>query len=681
LIEMRTLSAATILLVLLTACPARREERAAPRAAGPVILISIDTLRSDRVGHGLTPRIDELARDGVRFERAFSHVPQTFPSHTTVMTGLLPQNNGVRDNIGYTLAGGVPTLADVLRSNGYATGAAVSSYVLRRATGLDRGFDFYDDAVEGHGAVDVEAERNGDRTREALEQWLAGTSSRKLFAFLHLYEPHAPYRPPEELGRGRSPYDGEVAYADAIVGRFLATLKKRGLYDDALIVLFSDHGEGLGDHGEDEHGVFVYREALQVPLIVKLPGRVRAGTSVASLAALTDIAPTVLAAAGVAAPHLDGVDLFGPPTAAGRQLYAESYYGRFHLHWAELTSLIDGRFQYIEAPARELYDHAADPAERTNLAATDRRTAFALAAALKPLVRLQQPSAVDDEDRRKLAALGYIGSSADAGGEYPDPKTRIQYLRMYQEARRVAGSGAFDRAVPLLQTLTRENPALVDEWLLLADAYEKTGRRRDAIATLTAARPLFHGSANVTLTLARMLVAERRYDEAREAAAAAVGEDPALAYEMLSRIALLRGDVAGARRAIGQAEQAAPHRTATLLAVAEVATRAEDWSGALAALDRAAAEVRERHLPPLRDLEARRGDALLHLMRGPEAEQAFRAETTAFPDNLPAWGNLAVILAAQGRRDDAVALLREVQQKNPGPAAERMVQETMAAIR
>jgi arylsulfatase A-like enzyme/Flp pilus assembly protein TadD len=668
-----SLAAAAAALMLL-GC--HRDEQPARAGQPPIILISVDTLRSDRVGHGLTPHVDQLGREGTSFERAFSHVPETFPSHTTIMTGLLPQNNGVRDNIGYTLDPKVPTLASVLKEHGYATGAAVSSYVLRRATGIDHGFDSYDDELEYRSSLDVEAERNGEHTTAALEHWLDGVPSHKVFAFLHIYEPHAPYDAPAEYAKGRSPYDAEVAYADAIVGKFLDDLKRRGLYDEALIVFLSDHGEGLGDHGEDEHGVLVYREAIQVPLIVKLPHAAGSGQRVHDLAALTDVMPTILAAAGIDAPKTDGVNLLSGRHTS-RQLYVESYFPRLHVHWHELTSLIDDHFQFIDAPKRELYDHGADPTERQNLVESNRRTAFGMADTLKPLVRFQPPSAVDEEDQRKLAALGYIGSvSTGAGGDYPDPKDRIQYVRMFRQAQRLPDA----QAIPLLQKLTRENPSLVDEWAMLAGAYERTGRRALAIATLHEANKLFPGSPSVTLPLAQVLLSDKRYAEARAHAELALKQDPVLAHEMLSQIAFVQGDGAAARREIDLALSGAPHRTTTLMQLARIQEKGEDWTGALATLDGTAGEVRSRHLAPMRDLEAQRGQALLHLGRGPEAEQAFRAEIASFPDNLPAWGNLAVILAVEGHRDEAMHLLAEAKRKNPGPAAERMVQETLDAV-
>src|SRR6185436_11184295 len=294
--------------LLLAACAPHPAET---RFAGaPVILISVDTLRADHLpAYGYrgvaTPNIDALRHDAILFRRAWSHVPLTLPSHASILTGLLPTEHQVRNNIGFRLRGDVETLPAALRRAGYATGGAVSSYVLRRATGIAASFDFYDDDI----AAEVE-QRSGARTVAAALPWIERNAARPFFFFLHLYEPHAPYAPPEPFrSRYRNPYDGEIAAADAALGTFLAGLKKSGVYDRAIIVFLSDHGEGLGDHGEEEHGIFLYREALQVPLLLKLPRAQRGGTAIDGDAALVDVAPTLAALTGARLPRSSGADL------------------------------------------------------------------------------------------------------------------------------------------------------------------------------------------------------------------------------------------------------------------------------------------------------------------------------------------------------------------------------------
>ncbi|MFI5197300.1 MAG: sulfatase, partial [Thermoanaerobaculia bacterium] len=328
----------------------------------PIVLISVDTLRSDHLpAYGYagveTPAFDALRKDSILYERAWSHVPLTLPSHASILTGREPSGHGIHDNLGYHLKADVPTLAELLKKLGYETGGAISCFVLKGESGISRGFDFYDDAVEpaeGQAALG-RVQRAGPETEAHLEAWLAARpAAGKFFAFLHLYEPHTPYEPPEpyKTRYAAQPYDGEIAQADAIVGKFLAFLKARGLYDKALIVFLSDHGEGLGDHGESEHGMFLYREVLQVPLFVKLPGGRRGGETVAAPAALSDVFTTLAEAAGVPAfARPEGTrSLLDAPGAPARRILSETFFPRIHFGWSGLTSLFDGRWHYIEAP-------------------------------------------------------------------------------------------------------------------------------------------------------------------------------------------------------------------------------------------------------------------------------------------------------------------------------------------
>ena len=343
----------------------------------PIILVSIDTLRSDRLpaygyAAGATPAIDALAADSILFERAYAHVPLTTPSHASILTGLLPPAHGVRDNLGYRLeAAALPYLPRLLRQAGYATGAAVSAHSLRGEAGFADGFDFYEDRIPvparaGLGGI----QRPGAATLAAALGWLRSNGGKPFFLLLHLFEPHTPWAPPEPFAsRHASAYDGEVAAADAVLAELVAELRRLGAYDRAAIVLLSDHGEGLGEHGEEEHGVLLYREALQVPLLVKLPGGKRAGERLAAPVQLVDVAPTLLELAGLPRPPgLDGRSLLSvsadePP----RPVYGESWYSRLHFGWSELGSLIEGSWHLIDGPDPELYDLAADPGETDNL--------------------------------------------------------------------------------------------------------------------------------------------------------------------------------------------------------------------------------------------------------------------------------------------------------------------------
>jgi choline-sulfatase len=480
-------SAAVALTVAAVAC-ART-----PVGKPPVVLISVDTLRADHLppyGYSdvATPAIDTLAHDSIRFDNAYSHVPLTLPSHAALLTGLLPYENGVRDNLGFRLAETHATLATLLRAEGYATGAAVSSYVLRSDRGLGSGFDHYDDRMPDNPT----RERPGGQSADALARWAAGIKEKPLFLFLHIYEPHAPYTPPEPF-RSRyagRPYDGEIATADAAVGRFLDFLKRERLYDPAIILLLSDHGEGLGEHGEEEHGVFLYREDLRVPLFLKLPGAAEAGRTVSAPVGLTDVVPTVLSLLHRAVPeNLRGVPLLAflkSGDVSPRRIYGETLYPRLNLAWSDLASLTDDRYEYIEAPRPELYDLRADPQEQNNLApgapAAFRTMRVALAALNRPFAL---PEASTPEEVKRLASLGYIHvSSAPAPGRLPDPKDRIEILRDFRRLLDLFSSGNDKESIALARKVVARDPGILSAWTALSGSLERTGKPGEAVAAL-----------------------------------------------------------------------------------------------------------------------------------------------------------------------------------------------------
>lgn len=671
-------------LLLVTTC-SRPEQRPASHHI-PIFIISIDTLRSDRIGaygyrDASTPNLDRFRTESVLFEHAFSHVPQTLPSHATLFGGTLPPTTGVRDNLGYALPENAPTLPQILKDHGYVTGAAVSSYVLRRATGIGRGFDFFDDEVEAEIETGpTAAERNGDRTRELFENWLTGVSGDAVFGFLHIFEPHAPYRAPQEYA-AKDPYDGEVAYADAIVGRFFETLRRRGLYDRALIVVLSDHGEGLGDHGEDEHGFFVYRESIQVPLMVRLPNAARAGTSARHPVGLFDLAPTVLSLAGIAVPpQMQGINILsnGLPS---RDIYSETYYPRLHFAWHELRSMIGDRFHYIDAPKRELYDYVADRGETANIIAEQRRIAAAMAASLAAIKSdFALPKSVDPEEQRKLAALGYIGSTVGTGENLPDPKDNIHFVRMFAEAAAIVDAGRDREAVARLTKLTRESPRMVDAWALLARSYRRLGQPDRALDALRQALRLFPQNPHVGLALADLLFSMGHYQAAKEHALLAAPADPARAHAALAEMELQRGDIEDAERNAVLALRESPDRAATLRLLAVIRKRQLRFAEELDLLDRASGEVERLRLEPIPGLHYDRGRALLQLGRGPEAEAAFAREKDLFPKNIRAWADLALVRSARGDALGARQTLQEMLRVRSDREARRVAAEARQII-
>jgi choline-sulfatase len=542
------------------ACGRRPAPERVP-AGTPVILISIDTLRADHVpayGYGgvATPALDRLRADGILFRNAWAPAPLTLPSHVTMLTGALPPEHGIRANAGFTLrAGSGPSLPLLLRSLGYATGAAVSSYVLRAETGLAGLFDFYEDGIDppAHGSF-AEHQRRGDVTASLAGDWTLAHRAAPFFFFLHLYEPHVPYDPPEPF-RSRyatSPYDGEIASADAIVGTFLDHLRAAGIYDRALVILTSDHGEGLGDHGEEQHSILLYGEALRVPLIVKLPGGRRAGETTFEPAQLADILPTVTGLLGIDTPAgLAGHSLLDLRAAGERRLYAETLYPRLSLGWSELRSLADARWHLIQGPRPELYDLERDPRETRDVAATEPAVAARLGAELDRLhpLRLVTPEAVPPEVSERLGALGYVGGRAGSGaGMAPRlaPRDGLPILREFQAAARLAGEGRLEESETELRRLLASSPQLLEARLQLGDVLLQMGRAAEAADVLAAAAAMEGASGDVWVALGEARLRQGDVGEAEAAGRRAIAESPTRAHELLARVALRRGDVAGA---------------------------------------------------------------------------------------------------------------------------------------
>ena len=651
----------------------------------PVVLISIDTLRADHLpAYGYTrvdtPNLDALRRDAVLFENAYAHVPLTLPSHTTIFTGLLPPQNGVRDNLGYALSAKTPTLASVLKAGGYATGGAVSSVVLSHATGVSRGFDFWEDNVEPTRVNQSlsRVQRPGDETEALLAGWIDAHRKASFFAFLHLFEPHSPYEPPEPYrSRYALPYDGEIARADEIVGRLVAFLKERDLYRNTLIVFLSDHGEGLNDHGEDEHGVLLYREEIHVPLFVKFPQGRRAGETVSSPVALTDVFPTIAAATGLAVPEgLAGRSLAAgaaePADGGGRRIYSETLYPRLHLGWSDLASLTDARNQFIESPRPELYDIVADPAERNDLAASLPAPFRALSAALAQMPRpLQPPGSADPEAVRKLAALGYVSATpADLSRkDLPAPRDRIGAVEKLKQGFGALQAARYGEAATVFQELLRSDPGMTDVWQLYADACLKLGRDEDALAALQTAAKLSPGNPQVLMALSDYYLAVGDYAQARRHAELVGEAGSTNPHENLARISLAEGKLDDAAREARAALALYPTRRVPHLVLARVARDRRDYAGALAELALAARPQETGAGAPLQNLNFLRGDCLARLGRDAEAEAAFLQELHDFPANPSPRTALALLYASQGREDDARRALTELVEQLRTPDA------------
>jgi choline-sulfatase len=687
-----------LLLALALAGACRRDAPPpAPVAAfpgAPVILISIDTLRADHLpawGYDgvRTPNIDRLRADAVLFRNAYSQVPLTLPSHTSILTGLLPAGHGVRDNVGYRLTSAPgATLPQALRQQGYATGASVSAYVLRGSTGLAPLFDWYDDPIAFAPRGDLGSiQRPGAATVASARSWIAARGHAPFFFMLHLFEPHTPYDAPEPYrSAAAQPYDAEIAHADAILGTFLDALRQQGVYDRAIIILLSDHGEGLGEHGEREHGIFVYREAIHVPLLIKLPKNAGAGGDVAAPAALVDVFPTVLSLTG-AQPRtgLAGIALLGPHAKPlpPRRIFSESLYARLHLGWSDLRSLIDDRHHYIDAPRAELYAFAGDPREQKNVLAEDRRATASFRADLARFdKKLTAPGAASSEEMAKLAALGYISAPSAAGsGERADPKDVIGQLERYSAARDALARGELDAAIAQFRAVLQENPDFTDASLGLVQAYEAGGRSSDVIEVyrgLLTRNPAL--TEQVAIGLATAFLNAGRLAEARDHAQLALSSNPAAAHLLLGRIALAAKapmDAQQHARAAARDPHYAP-QAVLLLNDALLSAGPEHAADALRALDEFKSERAARGEAAAPMIETARAGALMRLGRVDDAIAALQAEIRLQPANRETYGRLAAIHLLRKDVPAAEAVLELMARNDPTPASYALAVQTLA---
>ena len=474
----------------------------AASAQTPVILISVDTLRADHLGvYGYramaTPNIDSLARGGSVFEAIACQVPLTLPSHTALFTSTYPFFNHVEENEGHVAAGAV-TLAAVLHSHGYRTAAFIGSALLERHLGLDHGFDFYDSpftvSTEGppnHLAAGVR--RDGALVVRAARQWLAANHGQPVFAFLHFFDLHAPYAhasSPSGLPNAAG-YDAEIQYVDRLIGQLQQALAAGGWWDHSLVVLLSDHGESLGEHGETSHGYFIYQSTLHSPLIVHWP----AGASgylprVSEPGGLIDVAPTILDFLKLAPPpQFSGASLLPAARSGrtdGRAVYSESVYARDAFRWAPLRGIRVGAYQYIDAPKPELYDLARDPAERHNLAVENPPQLQNLCARLTELMAHPDPhpaagpSAVSPERRRLLESLGYLSGAASPsahGGSAPppDPKDKLGEYNLYEKALAAMFSNHSQEAIANFRRLLAGDPHNSLARYYFGDAFLRSG--------------------------------------------------------------------------------------------------------------------------------------------------------------------------------------------------------------
>ncbi len=642
----------------------------APRDAGRtnVLLVTIDTLRADRTGGRLTPSLNALAARGTRFLNARSPVPLTLPAHASLMTGLLPPRHGVRMNGVHRLSPAVPTLATTLDAAGYQTGTIVGAYVLDRRFGLARGFDTYDAEIPRREEIagELEAERRGDIVADRAIAWLKGRHpDAPFFLWMHLYDPHAPYEPPaswlERAGGQR--YDGEVAYADAQLGRVIDALQASGQADRTLVIVTGDHGESLGEHGEPTHGLLVYEGAVRIPLVVAGPGVPRAER--ADAASLVDVLPTVLRLLGFQpAAAGDGRDLLARKAEdAEAEVYLETEYPDA-AGFAPLRALVDGRWKYVGgAEPAELYDLSVDPSERRDVSGAHRGVVDAMAQRVRAMTAGAAPSTIvapSPEVAERLRALGYV-ASAPASASNPaarlSPRLLVTVWPAFQGALGDMAAKRTDRAVPALAALARDFP----DSLLFQSSYgralDEAGRSTEALAVYRRAVARWPQNTALLQGLATAARSAGLPDEALKAEQAVLAIDPtdAAAENGIGLLHADQGRAGAARDAFRRAIALDPNvvsywvNLGNACRAAGQAREAEDAYRRALSLDEAS-------------VDAMNGIGVLLVQAGRAGEAAgwFERAVEASPEFYEAWLNLGIARQEQGERAAAAAAYRRV---------------------
>ncbi len=456
-----------------------------------VLLITLDTTRADHLpmyGYDKvkTPGLERLSDESFVFEDAISHVPLTLPSHTSMLTGLLPISHGIRDNAGFFLDQGITTLPEILKSNGYATSAFVSAFVLDSRWQLNQGFDFYYDNFnleEFKQLNPQDAQRPAEETEIEAEHWLESHKNKPFFSWVHFYDPHDPYDPPEPFRANyqENPYDGEIAYMDVYIDKLMNKLESLGLKEKTIVVVTGDHGEGLGEHEELTHAMFVYQSTQHVPLLLHVPGA-KSGR-IKGIARHIDLLPTILDLTGIPAQKgLQGTSLLpliNGEKDANKTSYSESIYAELHYGWSPVKSITTEQYKYIDAPKPELYDRIEDPAETRNLFQEKSNYAKVLHDQLNEMIAkysskdLQRPQKMDPETEERLRALGYIGSNVQSTAESrkTDPKDKIHLARSLQLASAHTQAQRYREAIDMLIPVLKEDPAMTDAHFMAGVSY------------------------------------------------------------------------------------------------------------------------------------------------------------------------------------------------------------------
>jgi choline-sulfatase len=654
-----------------------------------VVLISLDTTRADHLGcygnpGARTPAIDGLARGGVLFSQAASPAPLTLPAHSSIMTGLYPTNHGVRLNGTNALSQQHTTLAEALSDNGYQTGAFVGAFVLDGRWGLNQGFRTYDDQFDMSKVKQLDlaaVQRPANQVFDAALRWLDERKASPFFTWIHLYDPHTPYEPPEPLmsefsRRGPAgPYDGEIAFVDQQVDRLLTWLRSTGIDQRTIIVIVGDHGEALGSHGEGTHGYFIYDYAQHVPFIVATPIDRLQGVRVDSQVSLVDVFPTVLALTGIEVKsRVHGRSLLplmsGSAAAADIYAYSESMAPDLQFGWSALHSLRSPRYKYIEAPRPELYDLAADPGEATNIFAQQTTLAFEMARQLERLIAETSRDApapeaanLDQETVERLAALGYVGTTAPArrspGGskELADPKDKLDVFTAVQRAGELMVKGEYAEASKALESAVLLEPKMPQALLMLGSCYSEIGRTKDAKARFDEVLKNDPQSIQGLIGLANILLDEGQTEDVVTLCKRTLSLDPrnSQAYALLGNAYIAREQPLQALPYLEKAVEIQPKITQNRLNLAASLIEAKQFPRAQTMLD----EIL-REYPKFPGAAFNLGVLYDEQQRPNDARTAYLAEVANYPNSFKARFNLGKVLSGLGDWTGSIEQMREV---------------------
>jgi arylsulfatase A-like enzyme/Tfp pilus assembly protein PilF len=658
-----------------------------------VLVITLDTTRADRLGaYGYagiaTPNLDRLAREGVLFEQAATTAPLTLPAHSSLFTSKFPPEHGVRDNGGFFLDPRETTMAEVLKDRGFKTGAFIGAYVLDSKWGLNQGFDTYFDDFDlsKYKAISLGAiQRPGNEVVDHGLQWLDSIGSERFFGWMHLYDAHSPYEPPEPyktIYQGR-PYIGEIAFVDSQVGRVLTYLDTHKLADHTIVVVMGDHGESLHEHGEATHGFFIYESTVHVPLIVRAPFSEMQGRRVGEVVRSVDVMPTVLDMLGIAAPAgIEGVSVAPLMTGAKKELglesYSEALYPLHHFGWSDLRAMRAGRYKLIASPRPELYDLQDDPGEHHDLFAQREALGTRMLERLrqrearfsKPDESQKQAMEVDPDARARLAALGYVGTFVttavpdESRTGLADPKDKVGLFNKITTARDISkDDAAFDEVITTLKEVIREDPKVIDAWFMLGNMYAKVGRQQDAIPYFKQALALKPDDDMAVVNLANAYRQIGRDEEALVGFKRFLELDPknSQVRYSLAEILLDRGDLNGAEAQLRQAIALEPKLVAARNALGVVALKRGDVSMAEREIRAALAEkadVRLAHFN-LALVAEERG-------RAEEAIAEYRREIELHPAaSYKAWFNLGKLYGHAGNRPGEEDAFKHAVEANP----------------